>query len=96
MSDIKTRDVTRGTIKTLDRAASSMHHLKEASIRSKAADISGQHDNDEVNTYARDEAVHYAGDGAIYEAQAGAELIHRSWGEMARGSVQSDENFHNF
>lgn len=94
MSDIKTRDVTRGTIKTLDRAASSMHHLKEASIRSKAADISGQHDNDEVNTYARDEAVHYAGDGAIYEAQAGAELIHRSWGEMARGSVQSDENFH--
>ena len=81
MADIKTRDVTRGTIKTLDRAASSMHHLKEETIRSKAADISGRHDNEGANTYAQDEAVHYAGDSTAYAARAGVELIQRSRGK---------------
>lgn len=81
MADIKTRDVTRGTIKTLDRAASSMHHLKEESIRSKAADISGRHDNEGMNTYAQDEVVHYAGDSTAYAARASVELIQRSRGK---------------
>lgn len=91
MADIKTRDVTRGTIKTLDRAASSMHHLKEETIRSKVADISGRHDNDNANTYAQDTAEHYAGDSSVYTARAGVELFHRS---RAGLESKSDEYIH--
>lgn len=91
MVDIKTRDVTRCTIKTIDRAASSMHHLKEETIRSKVADISGRHDNENANAYAQDEAVHYAGDSTAYAARAGVELIHRSRAGM---EGKSDEYIH--
>ena len=91
MADIKTRDVTRGTIKTIDRAASSMHHLKEETIRSKVADIYGRHDNENAKTYAQDEAVHYAGDSTAYAARAGVELIHRSRAGM---EGKSDEYIH--
>jgi len=91
VADIKTRDVTRGTIKTIDRAASSMHHLKEETIRSKVADIYGRHDNENAKTYAQDEAVHYAGDSTAYAARAGVELIHRSRAGM---EGKSDEYIH--
>ena len=78
MADIKTRDVTRGSIKTLDRAASSMHHLKEETIRSKALDISNRQDGENADTYAQGMAEHHAGDGAAYAAQAGTELLLRN------------------
>lgn len=78
MADIKTRDVTRGSIKTLDRAASSMHHLKEETIRSKALDIHSRHDGESADTYAQGAFEHYAGDGAAYAAQAGTELLLRN------------------
>ena len=78
MADIKTRDVTRGSIKTLDRAASSMHHLKEEIIKSKALDIYSKQDNETADAYAQGVAEHYTGDGAAYVAQAGAELIMRN------------------
>ena len=75
MADIKTRDVTRGSIKTLDRAASSMHHMKEATIRSKALDIYSRKDGENADTYAQGTVEHYAGDGTAYAARTGAEMI---------------------
>ena len=78
MADIKTRDVTRGSIKTLDRTASSMHHLKEDTIRSKALDIHSRQDDESADTYAQGVAEHYAGSGTAFAAQAGAELIIRN------------------
>lgn len=78
MADIKTRDVTRGTIKSLDRAASSMHRMKEQAIRSKSIEIGGQKDSDSVSTYAQDVTEHYAGSSAVYVAEAGAQLAIRS------------------
>ncbi len=78
MADIKTRDVTKGSIKTLDRAASSMHHLKEETIRSKALDINGRQDGETADTYAQGTVERYAGDSAAYAAQAGTELLLRN------------------
>ena len=78
MADIKTRDVTRGSIKTLDRAASSMHHLKEETIRSKLTEIRNLDDGNSTNSYAQDTIEHYAGDSATYAAKAGTELMLRS------------------
>ncbi|MBQ9074884.1 MAG: hypothetical protein IJY32_02845, partial [Mogibacterium sp.] len=78
MADIKTRDVTRGTIKTLDRAANSMHHLKEETIRSRAADIGRRADSESAGSYAQDTAEHYAGGGAAYAAKAGVEMMLQS------------------
>ena len=78
MADIKTRDVTRGSIKTLDRAASSMHHLKEETIRSKALDINSRQDGETADTYAQGTVERYAGDSAAYAAQAGTELLLRN------------------
>jgi hypothetical protein len=86
MADIKTRDVTRGSIKTLDRAASSMNHLKEETIRSKIADISGRHDNDSTNTYAKDTLEYYAGDSVAFASRAGLEMLIHSRGKVADGS----------
>lgn len=78
MADIKTRDVTRGSIKTLDRAASSMHHLKEETIRSKITEIRNRDDGNSANDFAQDTIEHYAGDSAAYAAKAGTELMLRS------------------
>ena len=86
MADIKTRDVTRGTIKTLDRAASSMHHLKEETIRSKAADIGRRNDSESAGTYAQDTAEHCAGDGAAFAARAGVEMMLQSREKSAYGA----------
>ena len=86
MADIKTRDVTRGTIKTLDRAASSMHHLKEETIRSKAADIGRRNDSESAGTYAQDTAEHCAGDGAAFAARAGVEMMLQSREQSAYGA----------
>ena len=78
MADIKTRDITKGTIKTLDRAASSMHHLKEETIRSRAADIGRGNDGESEGSYAQDTAEHYAGGSAAYAAKAGVEMMLQS------------------
>ena len=75
MADIKTRAVTRGSIKTLDRAASYMHHMKEATIRSKALDIYKRQEGENADTYAQGAVEHYAGDGTVYAARTGAEMI---------------------
>ena len=77
MADIKTRDVTKGTIKTLDRAASSMHHLKEETIRSKTADH-GRNDSESAGSYAQNTAEHYAVGSAAYVAKAGVEMMLQS------------------
>ena len=92
MADIKTREVTKGSIKTLDRAASSMHHMKEETIRSKAADISGRYDGDPSGSYAQDTVEHYAGDGAAYASRQGVELILRSRGDENGVVIQGPEN----
>ena len=92
MADIKTREVTRGSIKTLDRAASSMHHLKEETIRSKVADISGRYDSDPSGSYAQDTIDHYAGDSAAYAARQGVELILRSRGNVSSVITQGPES----
>lgn len=88
MADIKTRDVTKGSIKTLDRAASSMHHLKEETIRSKALDIHDRQDGENADTYALSTVEHYAGDGVAYAAQAGTELLLRN-----RNKTLETENY---
>ena len=86
MADIKTRDVTRGTIKTLDRAASSMHHLKEETIRSKTANIGGGYDNESAGSYAQDTAEHFAGGSAAFASRTGIELMLRSRENAGCGS----------
>lgn len=78
MTDIKTRDVTRGSIKTLDRAASSMHHLKEETIRSKVADIHSRNESDNTGSYAEDHIEQYAGDSTAYAARSGVDMLLRS------------------
>ena len=78
MAEIKTRDVTRGTIKTLDRAASSMHHMKEQTIRSKSLEPSSGRDNESANSYAQDTTEHYAGSSVRHIAEDGIDLAIRS------------------
>ena len=91
MAEIKIREVSRGHIKTLDRASSSMHHIKAATVRTKTSDLYGRQDDD-ADSYAQDSVEHYSGDSAAYAAQAGVELILRSRGENAGATVQSVEN----
>lgn len=90
MADIKTRDVTRGSIKTLDRAASSMHHLKEETIRSKALEISNRQYSENGDTYAQEMTEHYAGSAAAVSAQTGAELILRNRNKSPEASSYTE------
>ena len=90
MADIKTRDVTRGSIKTLDRAASSMHHLKEETIRSKAADIHSRNDGDNAGSYAEEHIEQYAGDSTAYAARSGVEMLLRSRDHSAGGVIETE------
>ena len=90
VADIKTRDVTRGSIKTLDRAASSMHHLKEETIRSKAADIRSRNDGDNAGSYAEDHIEQYAGDSTAYAARSGVEMLLRSRDHSAGEVIENE------
>ncbi len=86
MADIKTRKVDRNTIKTLDRAASAMHHVKEASIRMKAAhtDTSREREDDgNSNAYAQ-RKIENAAVSAAYATKTGAEHIQRQVSEFAK------------
>ena len=78
MADIKTRDVTRGTIKTLDRGAGSMSRVKEQAIRTKAAELIGSQDDRDQNTYAQDAFERSSVSAAAYAASAGVEIIQRN------------------
>ena len=91
MADIKLREVNRGHIKTLDRASSSMHHIKEATVRTRTSDLYGRQDDD-ADRYAQDSVEHYASDSAAYAVQAGVGLILRSRGDNTGVADQSVEN----
>ena len=78
MADIRTRDVTRGSIKTLDRAASSMHHLKEETIKGKYMESGWEQEDQSGETYAENRVEQYAGDSAAYASKAGIDMLLRS------------------
>ena len=84
MADIKTRDVTRGSIKTLDRAASSMHHLKDETIKGKYIELGREQNDHSGDSYAENRVEQYAGDGAAYASKAGIDMLLRSR-EQANG-----------
>ena len=84
MADIKTRDVTRGSIKTLDRAASSMHHLKEETIKGKYMESGWGQEEHRGDSYAENHVEQYAGDGAAFASRAGIDMLLRSR-EQANG-----------
>ena len=84
VADIKTRDVTRGSIKTLDRAASSMHHLKEETIKGKYMESGWGQEEHRGDSYAENHVEQYAGDGAAFASRAGIDMLLRSR-EQANG-----------
>jgi hypothetical protein len=78
VADIKTRDVSRGNIKSLDRAASSMHRMKEQAIRSKSLEIGSSRDSESASSYAQETTEHYAGSSARHAVEDGMELAIRN------------------
>ena len=73
MADIKTREVLRGSIKTLDRAAIASHHIKEASVRVREYELNSNDDND--SSRGTDLMAGDAGAAAIYAVRSGAEHL---------------------
>ena len=71
MADIKTREVLRGSIKTLNRAAIASHHIKEASVRVREYELNTNDDND--SSRGTDLMAGDAGAAAIYAARSGTE-----------------------
>ena len=78
MANIKTRDVTKGSIKTLDRASSSMHHLKEETIKGKYMETARGQDDHSGDSYAESHVEQYVVDGASYASKAGIDMLLRS------------------
>ena len=75
MTDIKTREVTRGSIKTIDRAAASMHHLKVDTIRSRSHDYGSSQESDNAGMSAEDHLERTAGDSAAFASRAGIDML---------------------
>ncbi|MBR0342891.1 MAG: CHAP domain-containing protein [Oscillospiraceae bacterium] len=95
MANIKTRDITRGTIKTLNRTSSYTHRMKDHVIRSKIAEVGNTRNNEESNSYASETVEHYAGSGSAYAAQAGVELLMNNRSGSLRSAsepVQTEEH----
>ena len=92
MADIRTRDITRGTIKSLDRAASSMHRMKEQSIRSKSQDFGRQNDDDSVSSYAQDMAEQYFSGSTVFAAEAGMKLATRGQPKLLGATDERSDN----
>lgn len=88
MADIKTRDVTRGTIKTLNRTSSYTHRMKEATIRSKIAEIGSGRESENANAYVHETIEHYAGDGTVYAARAGVEMAIKNRHESPKSASE--------
>ena len=84
MTDIKTREVTRGSIKTIDRAAASMHHLKVDTIRNRNNDYGNSQESDNAGAYAENHIKRTAGDSAAFASRAGMDMLlnSREWSEM--------------
>lgn len=62
MADIETRDVVRGYIRTLDRATSGMHRVKEQTIRSRSNEEDGRNPPESACQDAHNAMKHLAGD----------------------------------
>lgn len=68
-----------------------MYHMKEATIRSKIADISSHRENESSGSYAQETAEHYAGDSAAFAARAGTEMLIKSREHRSEaGSVETE------
>lgn len=62
MADIKTRQINKGTIKTIDRAANLSSHVRQTSVRTKdGVDSQTESDTRGESEYASDETVRTAG-----------------------------------
>ena len=62
MADIKTRQINKGTIKTIDRAANLSSHVRQTSVRTKdGVDSQTESDTRGESEYASDETVRNAG-----------------------------------
>ena len=97
MTDIKTREVLRGSIKTLDRAAIASHHIKEASVRVREFELNTNDDND--SNRGTDLMAGDDGAAAIYAVRSGTEHLLSSrdkstgydgWNTEITGDVPAD------
>ena len=85
MSDIKTRDVVKGTVKTLDRSAVAAQHMKESFVRTKEkAEQSVSPREDSPEEYASDRMT---GGGE----SVGGEAV-RQAGRLGHGIVRTVRN----
>ena len=87
MPDIKTRDVVKGTIKTLDRSAVLGERMKEAYVRTKEKGENAVNSTDSsVNEYAADQmtgGVDTASHEAIYQIDRQGQKIIRTSRDVA-------------
>ncbi len=85
MSDIKTRDVVKGTVKTLDRSAVAARHMKESFVRTKEkAEQSVSPREDSPEEYASDRMT-------CGGESAGGEAV-RQAGRLGHGIVRMVRN----
>ena len=75
MTDIKTREVITGTIKTLDRSASSMHRIKDETVHTRMEDLRSSDGDTSSTEEAQDTAERLIGYSAVLVARAGADVM---------------------
>ena len=95
MADIKTREINRGSIKTLDRATSTTHRMKNVAIRAKSETANERKNEENSSSFATDRTMS-AGERSVYTAAGATELTvrraYREYGEKKlKGEMQRQE-----
>lgn len=91
MADIKTRQINKGTIKTIDRAANLSSHVRQTSVRTKdGVDSQTEPDTRGESEYASDETVRAAGGVVHIGARVSSLGSKRSGGIHDATSAKTD------
>lgn len=91
MARIKTREVNKGTIKSLDRASSMKRRIKTASIRAKLEMVQERKSDENSSSFATDRIVRVEEEGAAVTGRATETAVRRAYRDYGEKKLRKKE-----
>ena len=88
MADIRTREMNKGTIRTLDRAAAASHRIKNVAVRSKAEVRDASDSKENIRQHAIDRMMGNVEAGTLYAARGGSNLVQQAYREYGSKTIR--------
>ena len=91
MADIKTREINKGTIKSLDRASSMKHRIKTASIRAKSEMVQDRKSDENSSSFATDRIMRVEEKGTAATGKATETAVRRAYRDYGEKKLRKKE-----